>query len=153
VRIGAVRRTRPERTELVDEPTATETGPTEDVLSVYLAKYGSLRAETASRFQFQAQAYNFLVVVLTAAIVASTTLLGSGHGPQFERLILVLPMVAGPLGYLYLSNDLMIFGIAGYLDRELSRDVSALVGRDIVLTDAPRPPESARARDAGGAGL
>ena len=131
-RCGAPDPTR--RTDLVDEPTATETGTTEDVLSVYLAKYGSLRAETASRFQFQAQAYNFLVVVLTAAVVAAASLLGSGHAAQFERLILVLPLVAGPLGYLYLSNDLMIFGIAGYLDRELSRDVSALVGRDIVLT-------------------
>jgi hypothetical protein len=144
VRIGAARLTRPERTDLVDEPTATETGTTEDVLSVYLAKYGSLRAETASRFQFQA--YNFLVVVLTAAVVAAASLLGSGHGAQFERLILVLPLVAGPLGYLYLTNDLMIFGIAGYLDRELSRDVSALVGRDIVLTDARLDHLSPRGR-------
>ena len=67
-------------------------------LSVYLAKYGSCAAETARRFQFQAQAYNFLVVVLTAAIVASATLLGSGHGAQFERLILVLPPGCGAVG-------------------------------------------------------
>ena len=130
----------------MDEPTATETGTTGDVLSVYLAKYGSLRAETASRFQFQAQAYNFLVVALTAAVVAAASLLGSGHGAQFERMILVLPLIAGPLGYLYLSNDLMIFGIAGYLDRELSRDVSVLVGRDIVLTDARLDHLSPRGR-------
>ena len=71
----------------MDEPTATDTGTTGDVLSVYLAKYGSLRAETASRFQFQAQAYNFLVVVLTAAVVAAASLLGSGHDAQFERLM------------------------------------------------------------------
>lgn len=50
------------------------------------------------------------------------------------------------MGYLYLSNDLMIFGIAGYLDRELSRDVSVLVGRDIVLTDARLDHLSPRGR-------
>ena len=130
----------------MDELTAPETGTTGDVLSVYLAKYNSLRAETASRFQFQAQAFNFLVVVLTAVVVASSTLLESGQGAQFELLVLVLPLVAGPLGYLYLSNDLMIFGIAGYLDRTLSQDISALVGRDIVLTDARLDHLSPRGR-------
>jgi hypothetical protein len=125
---------------------ATESDMTGDVLSVYMAKYGSLRAETASRFQFQTQAYNFLVVVLTAVVVASSTLLGGGHGAQLEQLILVLPLVAGPLGYLYVSNDLMIFGIAGYLDRALSQDISALVGRDIVLTDARLDHLSQRGR-------
>ena len=120
----------------MDEPTAAENGTTGDALSVYLAKYNSLRAETASRFQFQAQAFNFLVVALTAAVVASSTFLESGHSAQFEWLVLALPLVTGPLGYLYVSNDLMIFGIAGYLDRALSQDISTLVGRDIVLTDA-----------------
>jgi hypothetical protein len=127
----------------VEEPTAIES---KDVLTVYLAKYGTLRAETSSRFQFQAQAFNFLVVVLTAGVVASSTLIGGEHGGQFNRLVLILPLVAGPLGYLYLSNDLMIFGIASYLDRELSREVSALVGRDIVLTDARLDHLSPRGR-------
>ncbi len=129
----------------MDEPVA-ETDKTGDALSVYLAKYGSLRAETASRFQFQAQAYNFLVVVLTAAAVASASLLGSGQSVRFEQLVLVLPLIAGPLGYLYVSNDLMIFGIAGYLDRELSRDVSRVLGRDVVLSDARLDALSPRGR-------
>jgi hypothetical protein len=119
-----------------DELPIPEAGSTEDVLSVYLSKYESMRAETASRFQFQVQTFNFLVVVLTAFVVASASMLESGQVSQFERLILALPLIAGPLGYLYVSNDLMIFGIAGYLDRGLSREVSAIVGRDLVLTDA-----------------
>jgi hypothetical protein len=81
----------------VEEPTAIES---KDVLTVYLAKYGTLRAETSSRFQFQAQAFNFLVVVLTAGVVASNTLIGGELGGQFNRLVLILPLVAGPLGYL-----------------------------------------------------
>jgi hypothetical protein len=119
-----------------DESPAPHAGTTGDVLSVYLSKYESMRAETASRFQFQIQTFNFLVVVLTAFVVASASLLESGNAGQFERLILALPLLAGPLGYLYVSNDLMIFGIAGYLDRGLSREVSAVVGRNLVLTDA-----------------
>jgi hypothetical protein len=64
----------------VDELTTaeTDTNADTDTLSDYLAKYDSLRAEAASRFQFQAQAYNVLEVVLTAAAVAGTSLLGSG---------------------------------------------------------------------------
>jgi hypothetical protein len=117
-----------------------------DALSVYLAKYDSLRAETASRFQFQAQAYNFLVVVLAAATTAAAALLGSDYADRLGELILALPLVAGPLGYLYVSNDLMIFGIAGYLDRGLSRDISAVLGRDIVLSDARLDALSRRGR-------
>ena len=57
------------------------------------------------------EAYNFLVVVLTAAAVAGASLLGSGHGVRFEQLVLVLPLIPGPLGYLSVSNDLMILCI------------------------------------------
>ncbi len=123
-----------------------ETHANTDALSVYLAKYNSLRAETASRFQFQAQAYNFLVVVLAAATTAAAALLGSDYADRFGELILVLPLVAGPLGYLYVSNDLMIFGIAGYLDRGLSPDISAVLGRDVVLSDARLDALSRRGR-------
>ena len=130
----------------MDEPATAETNADTDTLSVYLAKYDSLRAETASRFQFQAQAYNFLVVVLAAATTAAAALLGSAYADRLGELILVLPLVAGPLGYLYVSNDLMIFGIAGYLNRGLSRDISAVVGRDIVLSDARLDALSRRGR-------
>jgi hypothetical protein len=132
----------------VGEPATaqTDTNANTDTLSVYLAKYGSLRAETASRFQFQAQAYNFLVVVLAAATTAAAALLGSDYADRIGELILALPLVAGPLGYLYVSNDLMIFGIAGYLDRGLSRDISAVLGRDVVLSDARLDALSRRGR-------
>jgi hypothetical protein len=131
---------------LANEPAAADSDANQDALSVYLAKYGSLRAETASRFQFQAQAYNVLVLALAAATTAAAALLGSGHTDRLEELVLVLPLIAGPLGYLYISNDLMIFGIAGYLDRGLSRDISALLGREVVLSDARLEALSRRGR-------
>ena len=132
----------------MDEPATaeTDTNADTDTLGVYLAKYTSLRAETASRFQFRAQAYNFLVVVLAAATTAAAALLSSAYADRLEVLILALPLVAGPLGYLYVSNDLMIFGIAGYLDRGLSRDISAVMGRDVVLSDARLGALSRRGR-------
>jgi hypothetical protein len=134
--------------DLVGEPATaeTDTNTDTDTLSVYLAKYGSLRGETASRFQFQAQAYNFLVVVLAAVTTAAAALLGSDYADRLGELILALPLVAGPLGYLYVSNDLMIFGIAGYLDRGLSRDISAVLGRDVVLSDGRLDALSRRGR-------
>jgi hypothetical protein len=132
----------------VDEPATaeTDTNANTDALSVYLAKDNSLRAETASRFQFQAQAYNFLVVVLAAAATAAAALLGSDYADRIGELILALPLVAGPLGYLYVSNDLMIFGIAGYLDRGLSPAIAEVLGRDVVLSDARLDALSRRGR-------
>ena len=50
--------------------------------------------------------------------------------------MLLIPLVTGPFGYLYLAHDLMIFGIAAYIQRDLSQDVSQVLGRDISLADA-----------------
>jgi hypothetical protein len=43
--------------------------------------------------------------------------------------VLLLQLVTGPFGYLYLAHDLMIFVIAGHIQRDLSQDVSQLLGR------------------------
>ena len=48
----------------------------------------------------------------------------------------LLQLVTGPFGYLYLAHDLMIFAIAGYIQRDLSQDVSQLLARDTSLADA-----------------
>ncbi len=56
-------------------------------------------------------------------------------GNLLIRFSVVIPLVTGPFGFLYLAHDLMIFSITGYFQRELSRDVSQLLGRDISLAD------------------
>jgi hypothetical protein len=119
-----------------DRPPDIPTDTTDKLLSVYLAKYGSLREELFQRFQFQGQAFNFLIVVLTALIAVGAAQFEEGRGVGFEGLVLLIPLVTGPFGYLYLAHDLMIFGIAGYIERDLSEDVSQVLGRDISLADA-----------------
>ena len=88
------------------------------------------------RFQFQGQAFNFLIVVLTGLIVIGAGPLEEGRGDLFNGLVLLLPLITGPFGYLYLAHDLMIFGIAGYIQRDLSQEVSQLLGHDVSLADA-----------------
>jgi hypothetical protein len=109
---------------------------TDRLLSVYLAKYGSLREELFQRFQFQSQAFNFLIVVLTALIAVGAAQVEEGRTDRFDALVLLIPLVTGPFGYLYLAHDLMIFGIAGYIERDLSAELSQVLGRDISLADA-----------------
>jgi hypothetical protein len=121
---------------LTEEPPEIPTDATAQRLSVYLAKYGSLRAELFHRFQFQGQAFNFLILVLTALIAVGAAQFGEGRGDSFDGLVLLIPLVTGPFGYLYLAHDLMIFGIAGYIERDLSEDVSQVLSHDISLADA-----------------
>jgi hypothetical protein len=109
---------------------------TAQLLSVSLAKYGSLRQELFHRFQFQGQAFNFLIVVLTGLIAVGAGQLEAGRGDLFDGLVLLIPLVTGPFGYLYLAHDLMIFSIIGYIQRDLSQEVSQLLGRDVSLADA-----------------
>ena len=119
-----------------DRPADTPAHTTDQLLSVSLAKYGSLRQELFQRFQFQGQAFNFLIVVLTGLIAVGAGQVEEGRGNLFDGLVLLLPLVTGPFGYLYLAHDLMIFSIAGYIQRDLSQEVSQLLGRDVSLADA-----------------
>ena len=121
---------------MTEGPPDTPTDATDQRLSISLAKYGSLREELFQRFQFQGQAFNFLIVVLTALIAVGAGQLEEGRGDGFEGLVLLIPLVTGPFGYLYLAHDLMIFSIAGYIQRDLSQEVSQLLGHDVSLADA-----------------
>jgi hypothetical protein len=125
-------RAEPESAQPPDSSDAT----TDQLLSVYLAKYGSLREELFQRFQFQGQAFNFLIVVLTALLAVGAGQLAEGRGDILDRLVLFIPLVTGPFGFLYLAHDLMIFSIAASIQSDLSRDVSQLLGREIALGDA-----------------
>jgi hypothetical protein len=105
---------------LTEGPPDIPPDATAQLLSVSLAKYGSLRQELFQRFQFQGQAFNFLIVVLTGLIAVGAGQLQEGRGDLFDGLVLLLPLVTGPFGYLYLAHDLMIFSIAGYIQCDLS---------------------------------
>jgi hypothetical protein len=121
---------------VTDRPPDTPADATDKELTVYMAKYGSLREELFQRFQFQGQAFNFLILVLTALLATGAAQFGQGRGEFLTGLALLIPLVTGPFGYLYLAHDLMIFGIAGYIQGDLTQDVSRVLGRDISLADA-----------------
>lgn len=101
-----------------DRPLDAGADAANQVLSVYLARYGSLREELFQRFQFQGQAFNFLIVVLTALLATGATQFEQGRGEALTGLSLLIPLVTGPFGYLYLAHDLTIFGILGYIQRD-----------------------------------
>ena len=61
-------------------PDAEVDAANQALLSVYLAKYGSLRQELFQRFQFQGQAFNFLILVLTALIASAPHSWGRAAG-------------------------------------------------------------------------
>ena len=79
-----------------DRPPDIPADVTDKLLSVYLAKYGSLREELFQRFQFQGQAFNFLVVVLTALIAVGAAQFEEGRTDRFDALVLLIPLVTGP---------------------------------------------------------
>jgi hypothetical protein len=115
------------------EPTADTT---DSMLTIYMAKYGTLRDEVFQRFQFQGQAYNFLIVVLTALLAVGAAQFEAGRADVVNKLSLFIPLITGPFAFLYLAHDLMIFSILAYLRRDLSLDISRLLGRDVELSDA-----------------
>jgi hypothetical protein len=121
---------------VTDGPPDAAADTANQALSVYLAKYDSLRQELFQRFQFQGQAFNFLILVLTALLATGAAQVGQGRGELLSGLSLLIPLVTGPFGFLYLAHDLMIFGIAGYIQRDLSQDVSQVLGRKISLADS-----------------
>jgi hypothetical protein len=110
--------------------------PTEKLLTIYLAKYGSLRDEVFQRFQFQGQAYNFLIVVLTALLAVGAAQFEAGRGDVVSAMSLFVPLITGPFAFFYLAHELVIFSILAYIHTDLSNDVSRLLGRDVVLSDA-----------------
>jgi hypothetical protein len=119
-------------TESLTEPPADRT---DEILTIHLAKYGSLRDEVFQRFNFQGQAYNFLIVVLTALLAVGAAQFEAGRGDVVNKMSLFIPLITGPFAFLYLAHDLMIFSILAYIRRDLSQDVSRLLGRDVILTD------------------
>lgn len=118
--------------EVVDDP-ARDT--TEQELTIYMARYNSLRSEVFQRFQAQGQAANFLIVVLTALLAVGAAQVQAGRADVVNALALYAPLIIGPFAFIYLAQELMIFSILAYIHTDLSQDVSRLLGRPIELGD------------------
>jgi hypothetical protein len=90
-----------------------------DAGDLYLAEYNSLRTEQMSRMQTQGQAFNFLLVIVGAAITAiisAANATNRDHLPWVVTLVtLLLPLAACPLGYMFFDNEIMIHSIGSYL--------------------------------------
>lgn len=106
------------------------------LVSVHLAEFTSLRQEISSRFDNQRQTFTYLFTFLGAilAVVASGKLGLDTRGLGLdERLLVLLPLVVAPLGFIFFDNELMIWGIHYYIGQHLSPTVSELVGQHKVL--------------------
>jgi hypothetical protein len=103
------------------------------LLEVHMARYSSFRAEILGRISFQSQAFNYLVVVLGAAVAAGAALIQASRPDLVQLLVLFIPIVTAPLSYIYFDNELMIMGIGGNIFTDLSSHVSSAVKHHVQL--------------------
>jgi hypothetical protein len=95
-----------------------------------IAEYESLREEFFARLESQRQAFNYLAIILAAMIA----LIGAERLPVDPvMLVLALPLVVAPLGFIFFDNELVIWGIAGYIRDTLRPQLSKLVGQNVLL--------------------
>jgi hypothetical protein len=96
-----------------------------NILNAYLAEYNTLRSELLARIQTQNQAFNFLLVIVGAAITAIITTANSANSAHLVSvslaIALLLPLITCPLAYMFFDNELMIHAIGSYIywDRRL----------------------------------
>jgi Mn2+/Fe2+ NRAMP family transporter len=94
------------------------------LIDVYLEEYKSLRAEVLSRIQTQNQAVNFLLIIMGAAITATIAVLRDVQSASYLSsvilaIILLLPLFAAPLCFIFFDNEIMIHAIGSYLFYEV----------------------------------
>lgn len=90
-----------------------------NVFNAYIAEYNTLRSELLARIQTQNQAFNFLLIIVGAAITAIITTANSEKSanlvPVVLAIALLLPLVTCPLAYMFFDNELMIHAIGSYI--------------------------------------
>jgi hypothetical protein len=97
-------------------------------LDTYLAEYNSLRAEQLERVDFQNQAFNYLLIVLGAAISAVLALLGKSElYPIVFWIILLLPIICAQISFLFFDHELVIHSIGSYLYHHLRANIEDIV--------------------------
>lgn len=122
---------------------------TPEIFDAYLAEYNSLRSEVLARFQTQNQAFNFLLIVLGAAITAVISTANSDTPENLASVILsvalLLPLATCPLGYMFFDNELMIHAIGSYIYYDRRKKLESLTGHPHffgTLTDFKHLPPS-----------
>lgn len=101
------------------------------VLEPFLAEYESLRAEIFSRLDSQRQAFQYLVAILAAAL----GLYAAKKEAQidWDFVLLGLPVIVAPFGFIFFDNELMIFRNGFYIQEHLRPRISEIVGHPDVL--------------------
>lgn len=107
----------------------------EKICDVYIAEFESLRDEVFSRFEFQRQAFNYLMALFGAfvAILAAEDKL---HIDQ--RFVLVVPLISSPLCYIFFDNEILIWSIGRYINEELTPKLSTYLDTDVLLLERRR---------------
>ena len=104
-----------------------------------VAEYESLRQEFFARLESQRQAFSYLVLIAAAVIAFVGALTGSkANTIDSALLLLALPLVIAPLGFIFFDNDLVIWGIAGYIRDTLRPELSSLVQHRVLLYEGRR---------------
>lgn len=112
-----------------------------ELLNIFMAEYDSLRSEQLARISNQQQAFQFLVAVLAAGVATVVSLINV-TGFDLERLpqyALLLPVVAAPLTFIFLDNEIMIFGTGAFISGHLKKCIRSVVkNKSILLSDGRR---------------
>lgn len=113
-----------------------------DPMTAYLKEYESLRSEQMKRFDFQHQAFNYLLIVLGVALSVAGACLkltpesnGSAHQVIDTSLLslvvawilLFLPLLTAPLGFMFFDNEMAIHSIGSHLNWRFKPKVVELI--------------------------
>jgi hypothetical protein len=119
-----------------------------DPMTAYLKEYESLRAEQMKRFELQHQAFNYLLIVLGVVIsivAASLKLTPADNSSAFQTIdlnllivivlwiLLFLPLITAPLGFIFFDNEMAIHSIGSHLNWRLKPKVIELIKSNHLL--------------------
>lgn len=107
----------------------------EKAADAYLSEFESLREELFARFESQRQAFNYLMAFFAALIA----LLATEHTLQIDlRYSLLIPLVTCPLCFIFYDNEIVIWCIGSYIDKELRPLLSKSVEAEVLQLEARR---------------
>jgi hypothetical protein len=98
----------------------------EKQVDIYLAEFEALRNDILARFEFQRQAFNYLIALLGASL-AFVGAWGDKHPIQPEYF-LFMPLLAAPLAYIFFDNEIMISADGRYIHDKLRRYIQEALG-------------------------